>query len=84
MRSGYHDVNYARVAAAKKFQSTCDEIFVVTDIKRGVDDPIIKEVIQEMSSATGVGKTTRPNITVICSHAGVSFKSAVMAINCPR
>src|SRR3954470_11564929 len=73
LQPGYHDVNFARVAAARKFQSTCDEIFVVTDIKRGVDDPIIKEVIQESRTTADVGKVTRPNVTVVCSHAGVSF-----------
>lgn len=82
LKSGYHDVNYARVAAARKFQSTCDEIFVVTDIKRGVDDPIIKDVIREMSNTADVGKITHPNITVVCSHAGVSFGSLLLAINC--
>ena len=82
LNSGYHDVNFARVAAARKFQSTCDEIFVVTDIKRGVDDPIIKDVIQDMSSTADVGKITCPNITVICSHAGVCSMSLLLAINC--
>jgi len=75
LNPGYHDVNFARVAAARKFQSTCDEIFVVTDIKRGVDDPIIKDVIRDMNNTAAVGKITRPSITVICSHAGVSLKS---------
>jgi hypothetical protein len=75
LHPGYHDVNFARVAVARKFQSTCDEIFVVTNIKRGVDDPIIKDVIREMDDTAAVGKVTRPNVTVICSHAGVSLKS---------
>jgi hypothetical protein len=34
-----------------------------------------------MSNAAGVGKITCPNITVICSHAGVSFESLLLAIN---
>ena len=75
LNPGNHDVNFARVAAARNFQSTCDEIFVVTDIKRGVDDPIIKDVIRDMNNTAAVGKITRPSITVICSHAGVSLKS---------
>ena len=69
---------------ARKFQSTCDEIFVVTDIKRGVDDPVIKEVIQDMSTTADVGKITRANITVICSHTGVSFRSLLLAISFPH
>ena len=71
--AGYHDVNFARVTAAKKYQSTCDEIFVVTDIKRGVDDSIIKDVVNEHKGvAEGVGKVAFPNITVVCTHAAVS------------
>ncbi len=46
---------------------------MATDIKRGVDDPIIKEVVDEhMGVAEGVGKITFPNITVVCTHAAVS------------
>ncbi|KAF7514202.1 hypothetical protein GJ744_004527 [Endocarpon pusillum] len=68
---GYHDVNFARVSAAKKYQATCEEIFVISDIKRAIDDPVIEEVIKDHCRRfTDVGQLTRPRITVVCTHSG--------------
>jgi hypothetical protein len=71
---GYHDVNFARVRAAKKYQAMCDEIFVVSDIKRAIDDPIIQEVVVDYCNRrTDVGQLTHPRITAVCTHSGVGL-----------
>ena len=67
---GYHDVNYVRTRNAKRYQAQCKELFVVADIKRAIDDPVIKEAIRHYSSAEpGVGEASLPSVTVICTHS---------------
>lgn len=51
----------------------CDEIFVVSDIKRAIDDPIIQEVVRDYCKRrTDVGQVTHPRVTAVCTHSGVS------------
>ena len=83
--TGYHDVNFARVKAAKKYQAMCDEIFVVSDIKRAIDDPIIQDVVMDCCRrGTDVGKLTHPRLTVVCTHSGVCtcFNSSALLTSC--
>ena len=72
---GYHDVNYARTRNAKRYQVQCKELFVVADIKRAADDPVIKEAIRDYTSAAaGVGEGSFPSVTVVCTHSAVFSK----------
>ncbi|WEW57823.1 hypothetical protein PRK78_003290 [Emydomyces testavorans] len=67
---GFHDANSARVLAAKRYLSNCDDIFVVSGIKRAIDNVTISNIIREhVETPPGVGRTKTPNITVICSRA---------------
>ncbi|KKZ62214.1 hypothetical protein EMCG_03352 [[Emmonsia] crescens] len=69
---GFRDINYARVQAARRYLAKCNEIFIVSDIKRVVTDVTIREVIQEhVTSVSGIGRVSTPNICIICSHATV-------------
>jgi hypothetical protein len=81
---GYHDVNYARERNAKLYQLKCDELFVVADIKRAIDDPVIKEAVKShISSAGKVGEISSPNVTVVCTHSA-SFSKSIKALRSTR
>ncbi|OJD13291.1 hypothetical protein AJ78_06233 [Emergomyces pasteurianus Ep9510] len=71
---GFRDLNYARVQAARRYLARCNEIFIVSDIKRVVADETIRETIREIirehvTSAPGIGDVSTPNICIICSHS---------------
>jgi Dynamin family len=67
---GYHDVNFARIRSAQQYQSKCDELFVVANIGRAIDNPIIQDVLRPYkTAASGVGKVATPSITVVCTHS---------------
>lgn len=70
--SGFRDINYARVQAARRYLAKCNEIFIVSDIKRVETDETIQDVIREhVESSSRIGSVSTPNICIICSHAAV-------------
>ncbi|PGH23258.1 hypothetical protein AJ80_02674 [Polytolypa hystricis UAMH7299] len=69
---GFRDINLARVQAARRYLSTCNEIFIVSDIKRATTDETIEETIREHLESSGeIGRTATPGLAIICSHAAV-------------
>lgn len=70
---GLGDINYARVQAAQRYISKCDQIFVVSGLSRIIDDKSIYDILQEHSrSSSQVGeRTITPSASIICTHAAV-------------
>lgn len=66
---GYHDANFARVRIARETQAKCDDLFVVANIVRASDNPILRAIIEENMTRPGVGMLSLQTITAVCTHS---------------
>ncbi|EXJ79437.1 hypothetical protein A1O3_08939 [Capronia epimyces CBS 606.96] len=66
---GLQDTNLARVRAARKMQAKCDEIFLVANIGRVVDNPTIGQTLESLQAPTSASITPARSVTIICTHS---------------
>ncbi|KAK2732662.1 hypothetical protein FQN57_002583 [Myotisia sp. PD_48] len=67
---GFGDINYARVQAARRYISRCDEIFIVSGIARVIDDKNIYDILREHIVGPRVGERAASlNANIICTRA---------------
>ena len=70
---GFGDINYARVQAAQRYISKCDQIFVVSGLTRIIDDKSIFDILEEHSRSSSQvdDRIITPSASIICTHAAV-------------
>ena len=66
---GYHDANFAREKIARQTQQKCDDIFVVANISRAVDSPILQKAVRENTVRPNAGLLTLQTVTAVCTHS---------------
>ena len=70
---GYHEVNFARMKASREYQADCSEVFVVAEIKRAVDDPVVQDVLNcHENESLGTAGSAITNVTVVCTHSALA------------
>ncbi|OAL34534.1 hypothetical protein AYO20_06164 [Fonsecaea nubica] len=70
---GFNDTNLARIRAARKAQSKCDDICVVADIARVTDSQILQQNLQLIQAKAEGLKLTTVNITIICTKSAADL-----------
>ncbi|KAK2825704.1 hypothetical protein FQN49_007451, partial [Arthroderma sp. PD_2] len=65
----FGDINYARVQAARRYISHCDEIFILSWIGRVIDDKNVIDILREHVQNPTRGKVSVPNASIICTYA---------------
>ncbi|EXJ65556.1 hypothetical protein A1O7_01897 [Cladophialophora yegresii CBS 114405] len=71
---GFNDTNLARIRAARKAQSKCDDLCLVVDISRACDLPIIPQNLELMKAKAEAQMSTCVNITIICTHSAACLE----------
>lgn len=71
---GFHDANFARVRIARETQAKCDDLLVVANINRAVDNPNLQAIVKENTPRPGVGVLTLQTVTVVNTHSAVFEK----------
>jgi hypothetical protein len=71
---GFNDTNLARIRAARKAQSKCDDLCLVVDISRACDLPIVQQNLELMQAKAEAQKATCVNITIICTRSAADLE----------
>ncbi len=66
---GFKDINVARVRAARRAMSRCDEFCLVVRIDRVVDDPIVLEFLKGMRERADACGNSGFNLTIVCTRS---------------
>ncbi|ETI26685.1 hypothetical protein G647_10345 [Cladophialophora carrionii CBS 160.54] len=71
---GFNDTNLARIRAARKAQSKCDDLCLVVDISRACDLPIVPQNLELMRAKAEAQQAACLNITIICTHSAAGLE----------
>ncbi|KAK5194851.1 hypothetical protein LTR99_009977 [Exophiala xenobiotica] len=66
---GFKDINVARVRAARRAMSRCDEFCLVVRIDRVVDDPIVSQILTELKERADASGKCGFNLTIVCTRS---------------
>ena len=58
----------ARVKKTETYQQTCDEIFIVADIKRVLSNDSVKQILKDVGASN---PNPSLNMSLVCTHADV-------------
>ncbi|KIX93968.1 uncharacterized protein Z520_10305 [Fonsecaea multimorphosa CBS 102226] len=70
---GFNDSNLARIRAARKAQSKCDDVCVVVPISRATDTAILQQNLELIRDKAEAQKATTVNITIICTKSATEL-----------
>ncbi|KIW26535.1 uncharacterized protein PV07_09622 [Cladophialophora immunda] len=70
---GFNDTNLARIRAARKAQSNCDEVCLVVEISRATDNPLLQQNLEHIRARAEAQKATTVNITIICTKSAADL-----------
>lgn len=73
---GNQDTNVARVRSAMKYQSKCDLLLVVVDMKRAVDDSLVEQTVEMIRRKPMFDGNLKLQVAVVCTRAGVLSTNA--------
>ena len=68
---GNRDTNVARVKSAMRYQSRCDLLLVVVDMKRAIDDSLVEETVQMVMKKPTYNGNMKRHLAVVCTRSGV-------------
>lgn len=69
IRTGYRDINLARVRKAEQYLLRCHEVFIVANINRVISDQSVAKLVSDQMKASG----KRRCVTIVCTHADVGL-----------
>ena len=66
---GSHDANYFRGRIARQTQQRCNDVFVVSQITRATDNPILAQVVKENTPRSDAEVVRLQTVTAVCTHS---------------
>ncbi|OAP55180.1 hypothetical protein AYL99_10880 [Fonsecaea erecta] len=70
---GFNDTNLARIRAARKAQSKCDDTCIIAEMSRVCDVPIVPQQLELLRAKAEAQKSTTPAI-IICTKSAADLE----------